>query len=106
LNQPAGPRVAVAFTLLLPLGAITGLALGSVLRRPVTAVLAVVAVLALLPGLAGPAARHLTMYGAWSILANQPDPGAPTSIGMAWLVFCGWPIIALTLAVAQRRDIP
>ena len=58
----------------MPLGAITGLAFGSVLRRPVTAVLAVVAVLALLPGLAGPAARHLTMYGAWSVLASQPVP--------------------------------
>jgi hypothetical protein len=52
LSQPGGPRAAVAFTLLMPLAAVTGLALGALLRRPVTAVAAVVIVLNLLPGLA------------------------------------------------------
>jgi len=107
LSQPGGLRAAAAFTLLMPLGAVTGLAFGAVLRRPVIAVVAVVTALTLLPGLAGPAACHLTAYGAWSILASQPDPGTPVSPGMSWLVLCGWPAIALTLAtvLVRRRDI-
>jgi ABC-type transport system involved in multi-copper enzyme maturation permease subunit len=106
LSQPGGPRAAVAFTLLMPLAAITGLALGALLRRPVTAVAAVVIVLNLLPGLAGPTARHLTAYGAWSVLASQPDPGAPASAATSWLVLFAWPAIAFMLAAAlvRRRD--
>lgn len=106
LSQPGGPRAAVAFTLLMPLAAVTGLALGALLRRPATAVAAVVIVLNLLPGLAGPPARHLTAYGAWSVLASQPDPGRPVSAGVSWLVLCSWPTIAFTLATVfvRRRD--
>jgi ABC-2 family transporter protein len=52
-SQPGGLRAAATFTLLMSLGAITGLAFGAVLRRPVIAV-AVVAVLTLLPSLVTP----------------------------------------------------
>ena len=106
-NQPGGLRAAAAFTLLMPLGAITGLAFGAVLRRPVIAILAVVAVLTLLPSLVTPTGRGMTVYGAWSILASQQDPGTPASIPVSWLVLCGWPAIAFTLATVllQRRDL-
>ena len=107
LSQPGGLRAAFAFTLLMPLGGITGLAFGAVLRRPVIAVLAVVSVLILLPGLVAPAARGMTVYGAWSVLASQQDPGTPASVATSWLVLCGWPAIVFTLAtvLVQRRDV-
>jgi ABC-type transport system involved in multi-copper enzyme maturation permease subunit len=107
LSQPGGLRAAAAFTLLMPLGAVTGLSFGAMARRPVIAVAAVVIVLALLPGLAGPTARHLTAYGAWSVLAGQPDPGTQVSAGAAWLALCCWPAIAFTLATVfvRRRDV-
>ncbi|MGH3208201.1 MAG: hypothetical protein ACRDNO_10605 [Trebonia sp.] len=107
LSQPGGLRAAIAFTLLMPLGAITGLALGALLRRPVVAVAAVIVVLNLLPSVAGPAARHLTAYGAWSVLASQQDPGAPSSVGLSWLVLLAWPTVAFALAVlaVRRRDV-
>jgi ABC-2 type transport system permease protein len=111
LSEPGGWTAAVAFTLLMPLGAITGLALGTLLRRPATAVAAVVIVLTLLPdllsGLIGPAAWELTAYGAWSVLAGQQHPGAAASAGLSWLVLAAWPAVAGTLAVlaVQRRDV-
>jgi hypothetical protein len=107
LSQPGGLRAAAAFTLLMPLGAVTGLAFGALLRRPVVAVAAAATVLALLPGLAGPTARHLTAYGAWSVLASQPDTGTPVSAGVSWLALCCWPAIAFTLAavLVRRRDV-
>jgi ABC-type transport system involved in multi-copper enzyme maturation permease subunit len=107
MSQPGGLSAAAAFTLLMPLGAVTGLAFGALLRRPVIAVAAVVSVLTLLPGLAGPAGRGLTAYGAWSVLAGQQDPGMPASVTLSWLVLCGWPVVALTLATAliRRRDL-
>jgi hypothetical protein len=52
LSEPGAWRAATAFTLLVPLGAVTGREIGTLLRRPVTAVVTVVAVLTLLPGLA------------------------------------------------------
>jgi ABC-2 type transport system permease protein len=106
LSQPGALRAATAFTLLMPLGAVTGLALGALLRRPVIAVVTVVVVLTLLPGLVGPAIRGLTAYGAWSVLASQPAPGAQAFAPISWLVFGGWPLIAFTLATVLlwRRD--
>jgi ABC-2 type transport system permease protein len=110
LSQPGGLQAAVAFALLMPLGAIVGLGIGALLRRPVTAVATVVIVLALLPGLPGltaPSARQLTAYGAWSVLAGQPDGGTAASAGQSWLVLCAWPTIIFTLAVlaVRRRDV-
>jgi ABC-2 type transport system permease protein len=111
LGEPGGWTAAVAFTLLMPLGAITGLALGTMLRRPASAVAAVVIVLTLLPGLlsglAGPTARDLTAYGAWSVLAGQQDPGGSASVGLSWLVLAAWPVVAGALAVlaVQQRDV-
>jgi hypothetical protein len=63
-------------------------------------------VLTLLPGLAGPAIRGLTAYGAWSVLASQPAPGTPAFAAISWLVFGGWPVIAFTLAtvLVRHRD--
>jgi ABC-type transport system involved in multi-copper enzyme maturation permease subunit len=106
-SQTGRLRAAAAFALLMPLGAITGLAVGAVLRRPVIAVLAVVAVLTLLPSLITPTGRGMTVYGAWSILASQQDPGTPASAAISWLVHCGWPAIWLTLAtiLVQRHDV-
>lgn len=111
LSEPGGWTAAVAFTLLMPLGAITGLALGTLLRRPVSAVAAVVIVLTLLPGLlsgvAGPTTRELTAYGAWSVLAGQQHPGTAASAGLSWLVLATWPMVAFALAVlaVQQRDV-
>lgn len=110
LSQPGGVRAAIAFALLVPLGAIVGLSIGALLRRPVTAVATVVIVLALLPGLpglTGPSARQLTAYGAWSVLAGQPDGGTAAPAGQSWLVLCAWPAIIFTLAVlaVRRRDV-
>ncbi|MGH3165402.1 MAG: hypothetical protein ACRDN0_05850 [Trebonia sp.] len=111
LSQPHGLRAAIAFTLLMPLGAVTGVAFGALLRSAVAAVTAVVAVLALLPGLLsgllGPAARDLTAYGAWSVLSGQQASGTSASAALSWLILCGWPAIAFMLAavVVQRRDV-
>jgi ABC-type transport system involved in multi-copper enzyme maturation permease subunit len=104
LSEPGAWRAATAFTLLMPLGAVTGLGLGTLLRRPVTAVVTVIVVLTLLPGLAGPAFRGLTAYGAWSVLASQPTPGTPAFAAVSWLVFGGWPLIAFTLAIVLIRN--
>lgn len=106
LSEPGALRAAAAFTLLMPLGAVTGLALGALLRRPVTAVVTVVAVLTFLPGLAGPAIRGLTAYGAWSVLAGQPAPGTPAFAAVSWLVLGGWPVITFMLAtvLVRHRD--
>lgn len=111
LNQPGGWIAAIAFTLLMPVGAITGAALGALFKRPVIAVAAVIIVFVLLPGLlkglSGPAARELTAYGAWTVLARQQDPGAPASTGLSWLVLAAWPTVAATFAVVvvRRRDV-
>jgi hypothetical protein len=114
LGHPGAFRVVLASALLAPVCALTGLALGAVIRHTATTMIAAVGVLLVLPivltdgrywsALAG----HTLPYRAWLRLAdagNTPTDFPWTNTG-AWIVYAAWPLAATLLAVAivHRRD--
>ncbi|MGW4776296.1 ABC transporter permease [Streptomyces filamentosus] len=114
LSHPGAPRIVLASALLAPVCALTGMALGALLRRAATSVLGCVAVLLVLPMMLGER-RHLTAvlaHGtpvhAWRRLAWQGpfEPPFPWTPGGAWTVYALWAVGAavVTVAAVRRRD--
>ncbi|MDX3853613.1 ABC transporter permease [Streptomyces sp. AK02-01A] len=113
-SHPGALRVVVASTLLSPLAALIGMALGVLLRRGAAAVIAVVVLLMVLP-LAVSDGRYTTAvvahampFEAWLRLVQAGDrPAAyPWTLTGAWTVYAVWALVAAAIAVVgvRRRD--
>ncbi|MBQ0988135.1 ABC transporter permease [Streptomyces sp. F63] len=115
LGHPGAPRVVAASALLAPVAALTGLALGVLIRHGAATTVACFAVLLLLPAAVrenrhwAAVLDHALPLGAWNRLA-VPDgfpPGPyPWTVSGAWTVYAAWALAAaaLTVAVVHHRD--
>ncbi|WP_078626431.1 ABC transporter permease subunit [Streptomyces sp. NRRL S-241] len=114
ISYPGALRVVVASALLAPVCAVTGMAIGSVIRHTSATMIAAVVVILVLP-LAftdgrhwSAVAGHATLYQAWSRLVQvgSPHTDFPWTTGGAWTVYAVWTLTAavLTVTSAQRRD--
>ncbi|WP_030758008.1 ABC transporter permease subunit [Streptomyces griseus] len=114
LSHPGALRIVVASALLAPVCALSGMALGALLRRAAASVLASVAVLLILPMMLGErryvtaVLAHGTPVHAWRRLAWQGpfEPPFPWTQGGAWTVYALWAVgaAAVTVAAVRRRD--
>lgn len=115
--DPRAAQVVVASTLFVPVCALVGLAVGSVLRHSASSVVGTVFVLMLLPFLVahrnvwtGMIERSLP-HSAWYRLSAQqlagPMEGVHTTYGAAWTVYAAWAVAAAAIAVVavNRRDV-
>ncbi|MER7171349.1 ABC transporter permease [Streptomyces mesophilus] len=114
LDHPGALRILLASALLAPVSALTGFALGALVRQTATTMIATVTVLLFLPialtdgrywsALLG----HSLPYQAWLRLV-EPHYVAPqfgwTEAG-AWTVFAVWALVSAAVAVVcvRRRD--
>ncbi|MFI6942304.1 ABC transporter permease [Streptomyces sp. NPDC050418] len=114
IDHPGALRVLLASALLAPVCALTGFALGALIRQTATTMIASVTVLVFLPialtdgrywsALLG----HAQPYQAWLRLAEPPS--IPPQFGWtetgAWTVYAVWVVVAAGLAVVcvRRRD--
>ncbi|MEV2249489.1 ABC transporter permease [Streptomyces sp. NPDC050147] len=114
ISHPGALRAVVASALLAPVCALTGMALGALVRHGATTVAAVFAVLVLFPAVLTDDRRwtavlsHALPLNAWDRLAQPggpPDVYPWTATG-AWTVYGIWALIAAAIAVTavQRRD--
>ncbi|MBT2400073.1 ABC transporter permease [Streptomyces sp. ISL-100] len=117
IGSPGALRVVVASTLLAPVAALVGLALGAVIRHSAGAVMGSFAILLVVPTALSddrylPAViDHVLPYSAWmrlSDLAYDPNVGHPYpwTVAGAWVVLAAWALVAAVLAVTtvHRRD--
>ncbi|MEE1741688.1 ABC transporter permease [Streptomyces sp. BE147] len=114
LGHPGALRVVVASALLAPVAALTGLALGTLVRHGAGSVVTSVVVLLLLPMVIGDR-RYITAVlahglplSAWTRLTDvrhAPVPFPWTNAG-AWTVYAVWALAAGAVAVTavHRRD--
>ncbi|MCM2393255.1 ABC transporter permease subunit [Streptomyces albipurpureus] len=119
LSDPGALRAVAASTLLAPLCAFVGMALGALIRHAAGTVAAVAGVLLLLPALfQGETYRWVAEIGdampltAWNALVQNPESNDgmglyPVSVTEAWSVFGGWSLVAVIIAVTvvHRRDV-
>jgi ABC-2 type transport system permease protein len=115
ITDPGAFRLVVASALLAPVCALTGMALGTVLRQTASTMIAAVALL-LVPPLVFSEERywsaivaHALPFQAWLRLADATPPPTPfpwTTTG-AWTVFAVWAAAATALAMTaiHRRDL-
>ncbi|KQX46183.1 MULTISPECIES: ABC transporter permease [unclassified Streptomyces] len=114
ITHPGALRLVVASALLAPVCAVTGMALGALLRRSAVSVVGSVLLLLFVPMVlserrhATAVLAHTTPLKAWQRLAA---PGAfeqpyPWTAGGAWLVFALWAVGAavVTVLAVRRRD--
>ncbi len=114
ISHPGALRVVVASALLAPVCALTGMAIGSVIRHTSATMIASVVVILVLPLVFtggrhwSAVAGHATLYQAWSRLTEVGhSPAAfPWTTGGAWTVYVVWTLAAAVLAVTSvhRRD--
>ncbi|MGC9438213.1 ABC transporter permease [Streptomyces sp. WG5] len=114
IDHPGALRVVVASALLAPVGALTGLALGTLVRQTAATMAACVAVLLVLPLVAtdgrywSAVVAHALPFEAWNRLVTvAPAPtDFPWTTGGAWTVYGAWALAAAALAVfgTHRRD--
>jgi ABC-2 type transport system permease protein len=114
ISYPGALRVVAASALLAPVCALTGMALGSVIRHTAVTMTASVVVILLLPVVLtdgrhwSAIAGHATLYQAWLRLVEvgSPRTAFPWTTGGAWAVYAVWALTAavLTVTSAQRRD--
>ncbi|MFF1508577.1 ABC transporter permease subunit [Streptomyces sp. NPDC058326] len=114
ITHPGALRIVVASALLAPVCALTGMALGALLRRGAVSIVASVVVLLLLPMMLSERRRltavlaHGTPARAWQRLAwpGPVEPPFPWSAGGAWLVYALWAVgaVAVTVLAVRRRD--
>nr|WSX48248.1 ABC transporter permease subunit [Streptomyces sp. NBC_00974] len=114
IGYPGALRVVVASALLAPVCALTGLAIGTVIRHTSATMTASVVVILVLPIVFtdgrhwSAVAGHATLYQAWLRLVEvgSPQTDFPWTTGGAWTVYAVWALTAAVLAVtgAQRRD--
>ncbi|MFD0419755.1 ABC transporter permease [Streptomyces sp. NPDC127108] len=114
LDHPGALRVVLASALLTPVAALTGMALGTLLRHMGSTMIASVMTLLVLPMVVSPdrywsaLIAHSLPYPAWRRLT---EPGAhfgpyPWSAGGAWTVYAAWALaaVAITVFSVDRRD--
>ncbi|WP_329454079.1 ABC transporter permease [Streptomyces sp. NBC_01497] len=114
ITYPGALTLMLASALLAPVCALTGMAIGSVIRRTAATMIASVVVALVLPLVFtdgrhwSAVAEHATLYQAWNRLAEvSHSPTAfPWTDGGAWTVYAVWAFTAAGLAVtsAHRRD--
>ncbi|MCU7725315.1 ABC transporter permease [Actinoplanes sp. KI2] len=109
VSDPHAMRVIVASTLLVPVCALTGLAVGSVVRHSASSIVGTVVVLLLLPLLFvskqawSAAIKRSLPHSAWYHLSAEqlagPMNGIPTTNVGAWAVFAAWAVAAAAVAI-------
>ncbi|MFZ3561309.1 ABC transporter permease subunit [Streptomyces sp. BH055] len=114
LGHPGALRVVVASALLAPVCAVTGMAVGSLIRHTSATMIAVVAVVLVLPLVFtdgrhwSAVAGHATLYQTWLRLVEVAPHHTdfPWTTGGAWIVYAAWALAAAGLAIAgaRRRD--
>ncbi|GGV21058.1 ABC transporter permease [Streptomyces spectabilis] len=113
-DHPGAVRVVAASALLLPVGALTGMAIGTLVRHMGTTIVLAVGTLLILPVVFSSdrywsaLASHTMPLEAWQRL-TQPATFAtpfPWSTGGAWTVYAVWTSVAVLVTVAgvHRRD--
>jgi ABC-type transport system involved in multi-copper enzyme maturation permease subunit len=116
-TDPVALRAFAASTLLVPLCALVGMAIGALVRHAATTVAALVGTLLLAPFLFNVDHRwSATIYYALPtpayerLLVADPDPlgqlAFDGTVGGAWLAFAGWAVasVAVTVVMMSRRD--
>lgn len=114
IGDPGAFRVVLASTLLAPVCALAGLALGAVIRHTASTVVTSVVVILVLPLFLtdgrhwSAVAGHTLPYRAWLRLVdvNYSPIAFPWSTGGAWTVYAVWACTACAIAVTSihRRD--
>lgn len=129
ITAPGAFRAVAGAALVAPVAALTGMAVGAVIRHPATTIVAIVGILLLLPRLfEGETYRwvkeigNAMPYSAWDALVQNPaptaDPGGPAralalmdkypvTVTEAWVVYGAWAAAAVLIAVlvVHRRDV-
>jgi hypothetical protein len=116
LGYPGAWRIIVASTLLAPIAALVGMAIGAVVRHTATTMVATLSALIVLPLFLderhplGAAVRHALVLPAWerlSDVATWANSAHPATVAGSWLVFAGWTLAAGIIAVTavHRRDV-
>lgn len=117
IGSPNALRVVVASSLLVPVCALAGAAIGAIVRRSAAAVAAAVVLLQVLPVIIGDHGHwaavigHTLPYEAWLQLVTtaygQSDTTYPWSLTSAWIIFAVWTLAAVLVAVVaeDRRDL-
>ncbi|MGY0059016.1 ABC transporter permease [Streptomyces sp. LZ34] len=114
IADPGALRVVVASALLAPVSALTGLALGTVVRQTAGAMIASFLVLLVLPMVLtdgrhwSATASHATVLQAWRrlVAVDYKVLHYPWTIGGAWTVYAVWALAAaaITVGSVHRRD--
>jgi hypothetical protein len=114
IGEQGAFRVVLASALLAPVCALTGLALGAVIRHTASTMITSVVVLLVLPLFLtdgrhwSAVAGHALPYRAWLRLVdvNYSPSAFPWSIGGAWTAYTVWACAACAIAVTSvhRRD--
>ncbi|MFD9907320.1 ABC transporter permease [Streptomyces sp. NPDC059063] len=114
LDHPGAGRLVVASALLMPVAALTGMALGALIRHMGTTMVANVAVLMLLPVVLSDDRHwsallaHAQVYEAWLRLTETGrfEVAYPWTTGGAWTVYAVWALaaVAVTVVTVDRRD--
>jgi ABC-2 type transport system permease protein len=119
ITDPGVLRATIGSALLMPVCALTGMAMGVLLRHTATTVVVTTALLMIVPnffdergGGWDSSLYHATPYGAWQRLINiDPQSTIPgvnvDSVGHAFLMLAIWSAVAIVipLAMIQRRDV-
>lgn len=116
IDRPGALQLLVASALLAPVSALTGMAVGVVLRHSAAAVVGSTVLLILVPNFLSTdrywtaVAAHAMPYRAWTELADvvgtfAPSP-YPATVGGAWTVYAAWALLAaaVTIVAVRRRD--
>ncbi|MBW5483919.1 ABC transporter permease [Streptomyces bambusae] len=114
IGDPGALRVLAASALLAPVAALTGMALGTLIRHSATTVVCAVLVLLMLPVGLGPDTHmtavidHALPYSAWDRLVSidHAPRSYPSTVGGAWAVYAVWALAAAaaTVTAVHRRD--
>ncbi|KAB8162251.1 ABC transporter permease [Streptomyces sp. 3MP-14] len=112
-DHPGAARLMAASALLAPISAMTGLALGALIRHAAATLVTVSAVLLLLPQMVGERSawsatvRHAMLLPAWEHLVEIADwpssPEYPATTGGSWAAYVGWALVPVLLAVLATR---
>jgi hypothetical protein len=115
ISYPGALRVVVASALLAPVGALTGAAVGAIVRHSAAAVAASIVILLVLPLAIHDGSRlsavitHALPLQAWLRLVTVPYHGGayPWTLTGAWIVFAVWALagVILALTTVYRRDV-
>lgn len=116
IGYPGAWRIVVASTLLAPIAALVGMAIGAVVRHTATTMVATLSALIVVPlflddryHLAA-VVRHALVLPAWQRLVDVAwwaNTAHPATVAGSWLVFAGWTVGATAVAVTalHRRDV-